>query len=217
MNQILIVEDEEAISNLIRINLIRAGYQCDTAFDGVTAANLLQEQNFDLVLLDIMLPGLSGYEVLEYAKTLEVPVIFLTAMGETDQKVRGLMAGAEDYIAKPFELTELIARVSTVLRRYNKTARLLRFLDIEIDTEAMTVLKGGEAVRLTRKEYELLLLFARNTNRTRYRETIYENVWGGEYSDRGRTVDLHVHRLKKKLDLEEHIVAMYKIGYRLEV
>ncbi len=217
MNQILIVEDEEAISNLIRINLIRAGYQCDTAFDGVTAANLLQEQNFDLVLLDIMLPGLSGYEVLEYAKTLEVPVIFLTAMGETDQKVRGLMAGAEDYIAKPFELTELIARVSTVLRRYNKTARLLRFLDIEIDTEAMTVLKGGEAVRLTRKEYELLLLFARNTNRTLYRETIYENVWGGEYSDRGRTVDLHVHRLKKKLDLEEHIVAMYKIGYRLEV
>ncbi len=217
MNQILIVEDEEAISNLIRINLIRAGYRCDTAFDGVTAANLLQEQNFDLVLLDIMLPGLSGYEVLEYAKTLEVPVIFLTAMGETDQKVRGLMAGAEDYIAKPFELTELIARVSTVLRRYNKTARLLRFLDIEIDTEAMTVLKGGEAVRLTRKEYELLLLFARNTNRTLYRETIYENVWGGEYSDRGRTVDLHVHRLKKKLDLEEHIVAMYKIGYRLEV
>jgi DNA-binding response OmpR family regulator len=217
VNQILIVEDEEAISNLIRINLIRAGYQCDTAFDGVTAANLLQEQNFDLVLLDIMLPGLSGYEVLEYAKTLEVPVIFLTAMGETDQKVRGLMAGAEDYIAKPFELTELIARVSTVLRRYNKTARLLRFLDIEIDTEAMTVLKGGEAVRLTRKEYELLLLFARNTNRTLYRETIYENVWGGEYSDRGRTVDLHVHRLKKKLDLEEHIVAMYKIGYRLEV
>ena len=166
MNQILIVEDEEAISNLIRINLIRAGYQCDTAFDGVTAANLLQEQNFDLVLLDIMLPGLSGYEVLEYAKTLEVPVIFLTAMGETDQKVRGLMAGAEDYIAKPFELSELIARVSTVLRRYNKTARLLRFLDIEIDTEAMTVLKGGEAVRLTRKEYELLLFFARNTNRT---------------------------------------------------
>ena len=217
MNQILIVEDEEAISNLIRITLIRAGYRCDTAFDGVTAANLLQEQNFDLVLLDIMLPGLSGYEVLEYAKTLEVPVIFLTAMGETDQKVRGLMAGAEDYIAKPFELTELIARVSTVLRRYNKTARLLRFLDIEIDTEAMTVLKGGEAVRLTRKEYELLLLFARNTNRTLYRETIYENVWGGEYSDRGRTVDLHVHRLKKKLDLEEHIVAMYKIGYRLEV
>ncbi len=217
MNQILIVEDEEAISNLIRINLIRAGYRCDTAFDGVTAANLLQEQNFDLVLLDIMLPGLSGYEVLEYAKTLEVPVIFLTAMGETDQKVRGLMAGAEDYIAKPFELTELIARVSTVLRRYNKTARLLRFLDIEIDTEAMTVLKGGEAVRLTRKEYELLILFARNTNRTLYRETIYENVWGGEYSDRGRTVDLHVHRLKKKLDLEEHIVAMYKIGYRLEV
>ena len=163
-----------------------------------------------------MLPGLNGYEVLDYARTLETPVIFLTAMGETEQKVRGLMAGAEDYISKPFELTELLARVSTVLRRYNKTARRVSFLDIEIDTDAMTVTKRGEAVKLTRKEYELLLLFARNKNRTLYRETIYENVWGGEYSDRGRTVDLHVHRLKKKLDLEEHIIAMYKIGYRLE-
>ncbi|MCI8401199.1 MAG: response regulator transcription factor [Lachnospiraceae bacterium] len=216
MNRILIVEDEEAISNLIRMNLVRAGYQCDTAGDGITAVNRLQEESFDLVLLDIMLPGLNGYEVLDYARTLETPVIFLTAMGETEQKVRGLMAGAEDYISKPFELTELLARVSTVLRRYNKTARRVSFLDIEIDTDAMTVTKRGEAVKLTRKEYELLLLFARNKNRTLYRETIYENVWGGEYSDRGRTVDLHVHRLKKKLDLEEHIIAMYKIGYRLE-
>jgi two-component system alkaline phosphatase synthesis response regulator PhoP len=216
VNRILIVEDEEAISNLIRMNLVRAGYQCDTAGDGITAVNRLQEESFDLVLLDIMLPGLNGYEVLDYARTLETPVIFLTAMGETEQKVRGLMAGAEDYISKPFELTELLARVSTVLRRYNKTARRVSFLDIEIDTDAMTVTKRGEAVKLTRKEYELLLLFARNKNRTLYRETIYENVWGGEYSDRGRTVDLHVHRLKKKLDLEEHIIAMYKIGYRLE-
>lgn len=217
MNRILIVEDEEAISTLIKMNLTRAGYQCETAFDGVTAANFLQEKNYDLVLLDVMLPGMNGYEVLEYAKALETPVIFLTAMGETGQKVKGLMAGAEDYIAKPFELTELIARVTTVLRRYNKTTQYLRFLDIEIDTEAMTVTKGGTPVKLTHKEYELLVLFARNRNRTLYRETIYENVWGGEYSDRGRTVDLHVHRLKKKLDLEEHIVAMYKIGYRLEL
>ena len=217
MNRILIVEDEEAISTLIRLNLTRAGYQCETAFDGVGAANLLQEKSYDLVLLYVMLPGMNGYEVLEYAKALEIPVIFLTAMGETEQKVKGLMAGAEDYIAKPFELTELLARVTTVLRRYNKTAQHLRFLDIEIDTEAMTVTKGNEPVKLTHKEYDLLVLFARNQNRTLYRETIYENVWGGEYSDRGRTVDLHVHRLKKKLDLEDHIVAMYKIGYRLEL
>ncbi len=213
----MIVEDEEAISTLIRLNLARAGYQCETGFDGVEAANLMQERSYDLVLLDVMLPGINGYEVLEYAKALGIPVIFLTAMGETEQKVKGLMAGAEDYIAKPFELTELLARVTTVLRRYNKTTQHLRFLDIEIDTEAMTVTKGGEPVKLTHKEYDLLVLFARNQNRTLYRETIYENVWGGEYSDRGRTVDLHVHRLKKKLDLEEHIVAMYKIGYRLEL
>ena len=176
MNRILIVEDEEAISNLIRMNLVRAGYQCDTAGDGITAVNRLQEESFDLVLLDIMLPGLNGYEVLDYARTLETPVIFLTAMGETEQKVRGLMAGAEDYISKPFELTELLARVSTVLRRYNKTARRVSFLDIEIDTDAMTVTKRGEAVKLTRKEYELLLLFARNKNRTLYRAVSYTHL-----------------------------------------
>lgn len=217
MNRILIVEDEEAISTLIRMNLTKADYQCEAVFDGLAAANILQEKDYDLILLDIMLPGLDGYEVLEYAKSAEIPVIFLTAMGETDQKVRGLMAGAEDYIAKPFELTELLARVATVLRRYNKAAQMLHFLDIEIDTKAMTVCKAGKPVKLTYKEYELLVLFARNPGRTLYRERIYEHVWGGEYSDKGRTVDLHVHRLKKKLDLEDHIVAMYKIGYRLEI
>ena len=132
-------------------------------------------------------------------------------------KVKGLKLGAEDYIAKPFEIAELLARVETVLRRFRKTERRLRLYDIEIDTDSRTVTKGGQQVDLTTKEYELLLLFLRNKNRALYRETIYENVWGGEYNGTGRTVDLHVQRLKKKLGLEEHITAIYKVGYRLVV
>lgn len=217
MLKILIVEDEEPISNLIRMNLVKAGYQCETAFDGEEAADKIENKTYDLILLDIMLPKLNGYEVLEYARTVDIPVIFLTAMGETEQKVKGLRLGAEDYIAKPFEIAELLARVETVLRRCHKTEKNLHFLDIEIDTESRTVTKGDVFVELTPKEYELLLLFVRNKNRALYRETIYENVWGGEYSGTGRTVDLHVQRLKKKLGLESHIMAIYKVGYRLVI
>lgn len=217
MSKILIVEDEEAIANLIRMNLVKAGYQCELAFDGEEAADKIAEKSYDLILLDIMLPKLNGYEVLEYAKSVDIPVIFLTAMGETQQKVKGLRLGAEDYIAKPFEIAELLARVETVLRRYKKTEQRLRLYDIEIDTQSRRVERGGREVDLTIKEYELLLLFLRNKNRALYRETIYESVWGGEYSGAGRTVDLHVQRLKKKLGLEDHITAIYKVGYRLEV
>ena len=125
--------------------------------------------------------------------------------------------GAEDYIAKPFDIGELLARVEAVLRRCRKTQEKIRFLDIEIDPDSRVVTKGGQEAELTPKEYDLLLLFVRNRNRALYRETIYENVWGGEYSGTGRTVDLHVQRLKKKLGLEEHIAAIYKVGYRLVI
>ncbi len=217
MIKILIVEDEEAIAHLIKMNLVKAGYQCELAFDGEEAADKIAEKSYDLILLDIMLPKLNGYEVLEYAKSVDIPVIFLTAMGETQQKVKGLRMGAEDYIAKPFEIAELLARVETVLRRYKKTEQHQKLYDIEIDTQSRRVTRDGREVDLTTKEYELLLLFVRNKNRALYRETIYESVWGGEYSGAGRTVDLHVQRLKKKLGLEEHITAIYKVGYRLEV
>lgn len=217
MIRILIVEDDEAIANLLRMNLMKSGYECEMAEDGEKAADLLEVSSYDLVILDIMLPKMNGYEVLEYAKSLEIPVIFLTAMGETAQRVRGLLMGAEDYICKPFEITELLARVETVLRRYKKTDARMYLLDIMIDTESRMVFQNGKQVELTLKEYELLLLFVRNKNRALYRETIYENVWGGEYPGTGRTVDLHVQRLKKKLGLEEHITAIYKVGYRLVV
>lgn len=216
MLKILIAEDEEPIANLIRVNLKKAGYQCICAYDGEEAANLMEEGHYDLLLLDIMLPKISGYELMEYAKTLSLPVIFITAMGTTDNKVAGLKMGAEDYITKPFEIVEMLARVEAVLRRYNKIGKILKVLDVEIDLSSRIVMQNKQQVLLTLKEYELLLFFVRNPNIALYREVIYEQVWEKEYTGDSRTVDLHVQRLKKKLSWEKHICAVYKIGYRLE-
>lgn len=216
MVKILIVEDEEPISNLIRMNLSKAGYQCRCAFDGKEAADMMATNPFDLILLDIMLPKINGYELLDYAKSLDIPVIFITAMGTVDNKVKGLKNGADDYITKPFEIVELLARVETVLRRYNKAEQTIQILDIEVDVPSRVVIQNGEHITLTLKEFELLLLFIRNKNIALYRDTIYENVWESEYMGESRTVDLHVQRLKKKLHWEDKIVAVYKVGYRLE-
>ena len=216
MIKILIVEDEEPINNLIRMNLTKAGYQCKCAFDGQEAADMMAAEKFDLFLLDIMLPKINGYELLEYAQTLNTPVIFITAMGTVENKVKGLKKGADDYISTPFEIVELLARVETVLRRYNKAEKIIKILDIEVDTESRTVMQNGQQVILTLKEFELLLLFIRNKNIALYRDVIYESVWEGEDMGESRTVDLHVQRLKRKLHWENKIVAVYKVGYRLE-
>ena len=217
MIKILIVEDEEPISNLIKKNLIKAGYQCKCAFDGEEAAELMSSENYDLILLDIMLPKINGYELLEYAKEIDVPVIFLTAMGTLENKVTGLKKGVDDYITKPFEIVELLARIEAVLRRYHKAEKVIKIFDIEIDIPSRTVTQSGEEVKLTMKEFELLLLFVRNKNIALYRDTIYENVWGSDFMGESRTVDLHVQRLKKKLHWETRIATVYKVGYRLEV
>ena len=217
MIKILIVEDEEPISDLIRMNLVKAGYRCVCAFDGNEAADRISQERLDLILLDIMLPGMNGYELLPYIKSLDIPVIFLTAMGTLDQRVHGLRAGADDYITKPFEIVELLARVETVLRRYHKTEDVLQVEDVTIDVPSRVVMQNGMQVMLTMKEFELLLLFARNRNIALYRETIYENVWESNYLGDSRTVDLHVQRLRKKLGWEDKIKSVYKVGYRLEV
>ena len=215
MIKILIVEDEEPISNLIRMNLTKAGYYCKCAFDGKEAADIMAAEPFDLFLLDIMLPNINGYELMDYAKSLNTPVIFITAMGSVENRVKGLKQGADDYITKPFEVLELLARVEAVLRRYNKAERILKVLDIEVDVDSRTVIQNGEQITLTLKEFELLLLFIRNKNIALYRDVIYESVWESEYMGESRTVDLHVQRLKKKLHWEDKIVAVYKVGYRL--
>lgn len=215
MLKILIVEDEEAIAKLIRMNLSKAGYQCSIAEDGEKAADRMMHEFFDLILLDIMLPGIDGYELMEYAQKLGYPVIFLTALAATEHKVKGLKMGADDYITKPFEVVELLARVEAVLRRYNKGETVIKVHDIVIDVACRSVKRGGEEIMLTMKEFDLLLLLARNQNIALYREAIYENVWEGEYQGQSRTVDLHVQRLKKKLQWEWQISAVYKVGYRL--
>lgn len=214
MTKILIVEDEEAISNLIRMSLQKAGYSCEQAMDGESAADRIAEHTYDLVLLDIMLPGMNGYELLDYIKTTNMPVIFITAMGTLDDKVKGLKAGADDYITKPFEMVELLARVESVLRRYHKSEERIEVDDVIIDIPSRTVTRQGEAVKLTLKEFELLLFLVRNRNIALYRETIYENIWQCEYMGDGRTVDLHIQRLRKKLHWEDRIHTVYKVGYR---
>lgn len=217
MIKILIVEDEEPISNLIRMSLTKAGYHCEQAFDGESAADAIEGGYYDLILLDIMLPGINEYELLEYIKTKEIPVIFITAMGDLDDRVKGLRAGAEDYITKPFEMLEVQARIETVLRRYHKMEDKIEIFDTTIDLSSRTVMQGGKQIMLTWKEFELLLFFVRNKNIALYRETIYENIWDSDYMGDSRTVDLHVQRLRKKLNWGDKIQSVYKVGYRLEV
>lgn len=218
MIKILIVEDKKAISDLIYMNLTDAGYSCTCVYDGISACDELEEGVFDLVLLDIMLPGADGYEVFDYVRPLEIPVIFITAKANVNDRVRGLEIGAEDYIVKPFEIVELLARVKVVLRRYHKLdENQVQLLDIRIDVENRVVWKQDKEIELTPKEFDILLLFARNQNITLFREKIYETVWETEFNGDTRTLDLHVQRLRKKLGLEECLKTIYRCGYRLNI
>ncbi|MCC8079391.1 MAG: response regulator transcription factor [Oscillospiraceae bacterium] len=217
MIRILVVEDEKPINELITMNLTAAGYECVSVYDGFAACDALDKESFDLVLLDIMLPGADGYEVLEFIKPMEIPVIFLTAKGSTEDKVKGLKLGADDYLTKPFEIVELLARVESVLRRAGKAQSEFEVADLRIDMRSRSVYRGSKEIILTMKEFDLLLLFAQNPNIALFRETLYEHVWGSNYMGDSRTVDLHVQRLRKKLHWEDKIKTIYKVGYRLEI
>ena len=215
MIKILVVEDEKAISDLILLNLRKEGYDCTAVYDGMDAIDLVDKEHFDLVLLDIMLPGADGFEVMDYIKPLDIPVIFITAKSALDDRLHGLTSGAEDYMIKPFEPSELIARVNIVLRRFDKTEKILTLDDLSVNTESMEVTRGGESIKLTPKEFELLVLLLRNKNITLYRDRIYEEVWGGEAELETRTVDIHVQRLRKKAGLKGQLVTVYNMGYKL--
>lgn len=217
MIKILIVDDEKPICDLIDINLTAAGYHCRSVQDGLKAIDLIEKEDFDLILLDIMLPGVDGYDIMEYIKPLKIPVIFITAKHEVKDRVKGLRLGAEDYLVKPFEVVELVARVEVVLRRFNKTRKLLQAGDVVVDVEARKVTKSGQPVVLTNKEYGLLVLFIQNKNVALFKETLYEKVWGDEYIADSRTLELHVQRLRRKMGWENNLVAVYKVGYRLEI
>ncbi|SHH43478.1 response regulator transcription factor [Clostridium grantii] len=215
MAKILIVEDEKPISNLIRMFLTKEGHECDCAFDGMKACDLIETHNYDLILLDIMLPYVDGFEVMEYAKSIKISVIFLTAMDTTNNKVKGLRMGAEDYITKPFEMAELIARVDNVLRRSNSTNRIYNIHNLKIDFNKRLIEREEETIVLTELEFDLLEYFIKNIDKPLTREQIYENVWGGEYDVESRTIDMSLRRLKKKLYWDKEIVSVYKVGYRL--
>ena len=214
------VEDDDDIRELMLYTLRTTGFEAQGFPNSELFWQAMEQVKPDLILLDIMLPGsdgLSSLEELRAKKSSEsIPVIMATAKGTEFDKVKGLDMGADDYLTKPFEIIELLARVETVLRRYHKTEQILTEGDLVIDTASHTVKKNGEPVGLTKKEYELLLLFVRNKNIALYRETIYERIWGGEYMGDSRTVDLHVQRMRRKVGWEDKIVTVYKVGYRLE-
>lgn len=216
MIRILAVDDERPIAELLRLSLNRAGYECVCAYDGITAANLIEKETFDLILLDIMLPGIDGFELMEYIRSTGVPVIFLTAKNAVADRVKGLRMGAEDYMVKPFDVLELLARVDGVLNRHGKLKTTIEIGDLSINTLSMQVLRRGVEVPLTRKEYDLALLFARNVGVVLSKTTVYERVWGGEYPDNTRTVELHIQRMKKKLGWDDRLRPVYGMGYRLE-
>ena len=215
VNKILIAEDEAAIANLVRTVLTDAGYRCVWAPDGTQAADLLEQEPFDLALLDIMLPGADGYELLDYCKALDVPVIFLTALGEVEDRVRGLRRGAEDYLPKPFALSELLARVEGLLRHTGRRAATLQAFDAVIAPDNHIVTQNGTRVELTPREFDLLLALVRARGQLLYREALYERVWGLDSNAGPRTVDIHIHRLRKKLHWDHKIVTVPKVGYKL--
>lgn len=214
---ILIVEDEEPINRLIKQNLTLIGHTCEQIYDGAAAKERLLAANmpYDLIILDVMLPHVDGFTLMQY--TGEVPVIFLTARSQLSDKLTGLTSGAWDYLTKPFEMLELIARINLVLGKTKKAGKRIRIEETEVDLEARKVLVNGEEIELTNQEFELLETLIRNQNIALSREKLLEQAWGYDYMGDTRTVDVHITKLRKKLCLENHIKTVYKMGYRLEI
>lgn len=212
---ILIVEDEVPINTLIKKNLELVGHKCFSVYDGQAAADELKNHSYDLILLDVMLPGFDGFEVFE--KIEGVPTIFLTARSSLSDRLKGLTMGADDYLTKPFEMLELLARVDVVLRRTKKEDKSFAFDNLIIRFDSRQILLDGAVVDCTPREYELLEVLVVNRNIALSREKLLSLAWGYDYEGDSRTVDVHIQKLRKKLSLDERIKTVYKLGYRLEV
>ena len=192
------------------------GHICTCAYDGIRAADILAENCArDMVLLDVMLPGADGFELMNMLAPMGVPVIFITARGSVEDKVKGLRLGADDYIVKPFEMMELKARIDAVMRRRGGSS-ILELGDVQLDTQAKKATRAGNDVTLTAREFALAEFLMHNRDCAFLRETIYERVWGGEFNGDTRTVDLHITRLRKKLGWERRLRTLNRIGYRLD-
>ena len=216
-NRILVVEDDTAISELICMNLEVTGYEVVPVLDGNEVEGTLEkEEDFDLALLDIMLPGKDGFELLGVMKKYGIPVIYITAKADVNSKIKGLRSGAEDYIVKPFEVLELLVRVEKVLERTGKQKEIIQVKDLEIHLSEHKVTRNGQTVSLKPMEYDLLVLLAKNKNVAFTREQMLNEVWGSNYLGETRTIDVHIGQLRRKLDLSDVIKTIPKIGYRLE-
>lgn len=216
MLPILIVDDEPAIAALISRVLTAAGYTCQAVTSSEKAADLIEQNRYDLVLLDVMMPKIDGYDLLEYIRPTGTPSIFVTAKDAVSERVRGLHSGADDYIIKPFAPAELTARVEAVLRRTGRATVQYLLWGCTVDTAACRVTRAGQEIKLTRKEYELLLLLLRGRGTALYRDYLYETLWGDDMSLDTRTLDTHITRLRKKLDLGDKLHAVRQVGYMLE-
>ena len=215
MLKLLIVEDERMIADFIGCGLAEANFEYDCAYDGLSAADMIDQNRYDLILLDVMLPGVDGFELMRYIAPLGIPVIFLTAKAGVDDRVAGLRLGADDYLVKPFEMIELLARIDTVLKRYGKGSVELSLGDVSVNTRTRVVTRNGAAIALRAREYDLAVFLLRNRDLPLFRETIYERVWGGEFTGDTRTVDIHIRRLRQKLGWEDRLVTINRVGYKL--
>ncbi len=214
MKKILVVEDEENISKLICDTLNLGGYEFDTSYDGENAVKKALEEKYSLILLDIMLPKLNGFEVMEKIKHRNIPIIFLSAKNDVSTIVKGLKDGGQDYITKPFEPLELLARIELRIEKCEKEE--YKYKEIVVNSRERTVYKENTEIPLAPKEYELLVLLLQNIGIALSRDTILNKIWEIDEDIETRTVDYHIQQLRKKLELKNEIKAINKIGYKLE-
>lgn len=216
-NRLLVIEDDGDIAEIIAMNLQYSGYEYTTIDDGAKAAEYLKDDHaFDLAVLDIMLPGLDGFDLMEYMRKYHIPVLYLTAKSDIGSKIKGLRDGAEDYLVKPFEVLELLVRIEKILERTGRINKTLIYRDIMIDEETRAIEKGGETVYLQPIEYDLMVALIRHKNCTLSRERLLSEIWGFDYFGMTCTVDTHISSLRRKLNLSDAIVSIPRIGYRLK-
>ncbi len=216
-NRILVVEDDADILDIITMNLQYSGYSYFAIDDGEKAAEHIAKDNaFDLAILDIMLPGMDGFALMEHMRKHQIPVLFLTAKTDVVSKIRGLRDGAEDYVVKPFEVLELLVRIEKILARTGKLNQVLRYRNIIVDQETRTITLDGVAIALQPLEYDLMVVFIRHRNCTLSRERLLAEIWGFDYLGGTRTIDTHISSLRRKLNLTNVIISIPKIGYRLK-
>lgn len=216
MIRILIVEDDPNIAKLIEATVAIGGYEGEVCDNGAEAFRKMENGDYDLILLDVMLPDMDGFEIMKSRTKTDVPVIFITARQELTDKVRGLRMGAEDYIVKPFEAMELLARIEVILRRVQKTAQVYVYGDISVNVDEHTCKRGDQLVCLTPKEFDMLVFFLQHKDVAISRELLLSSVWGFEHEGESRTIDIHIQQLRKKLGLKDRLVTIPKLGYRLE-